>query len=109
MEEMSLVSKLLDEDNVDNIFLYDENDNEVEFEQIAIIPYTMKDENGQSLETRLYCILKPVDEVEGVGEDEAIVFRIYEEAIDGEDGIEVEEDIEIAEIIFEEYYKLFEE
>ena len=80
---MSEIEKLLDENNDENLFLYDENDNAVEFEQVAVIPYCEK----------VYAILSPVQKIEGVADDEAFVF-VIEEIIDA---------------IFVEYYKLLDE
>jgi len=65
-KEISQIEMLLDEKNDDNIKLYDENNKETEFEQIAIIP----------LEDKVYAILKPVTNIEGIEEDEALVFAI---------------------------------
>ena len=63
------ILKLLDPENNDAITLYDENEKPVEFEQIALIPYNEK----------LYAILKPVAKMDGVAEDEAIVFSFEED------------------------------
>ena len=63
-EAVDIVDILLDEDNEDPITLYDENDKAVKFDQVAVIP----------LNNNLYAILKPIDEMEGVADDEAIVF-----------------------------------
>ena len=93
--EKNAIEQLLDEDNIDPIVLYDENDNEVEFDQIAIIPFN---EN-------LYAILKPVEPMEGVGEDEAIVFA-FETDEDDDEILSVVEDDAIIDAVFEEYYKM---
>ncbi len=61
-----------------------------------------------SYDKKLYCILKPIDRIEGVGEDEAIVFYI-EEREDGEVALLVETDeLKVIEV-FEKYYDLLEE
>ena len=66
-EYYNAVDQILDEDYVDNIFLYDdETDKDVEFEQVALIP----------IDDDVYVILKPVTPVDGVGENEALAFRI---------------------------------
>ncbi len=101
--EKSLVEILLDEEDNSDVVLYDNEDNAVKFEQIAIIPKVI---DGQ---TRLYAILAPIDKIDGVADDEALVFRVYTEENDGEDNVEFEDDIEIAESVFESYYKLLEE
>ena len=94
---MSEIEKLLDENNDENLFLYDENDNAVGFEQVAVIPYCEK----------VYAILSPVQKIEGVADDEAFVFVIEE--IDDEDCIVMVEDNDIIDAIFVEYYKLLDE
>ena len=53
MKEKSAIEKLLDENNNENIVLFDENDNATEFEQVALIP----------LEDKTYAILKPVTKI----------------------------------------------
>ena len=93
------ISQLLDPKNTAVITLYDEEDKQVNFEQIAIIP----------LNKKLYAILKPVEYMEGVGEDEAIAFVVSEET-DDKGGAEqilvvVEDDAEI-DAVFEEYHHL---
>lgn len=97
-EEQSLLDVLLDESNDKPITLYDADDKAVKFDQVAIIPI---DEN-------LYVILKPIDEMEGVEDDEAIVFAVLEDE-DGDVSLEVETDEELAIKVFEEYYKLLDE
>jgi hypothetical protein len=60
-QEVGILDILLDEDNEDPITLYDENDKAIQFDQVAIIP----------MDEKLYAILKPIDEMEGVAEDVA--------------------------------------
>ncbi len=86
---------LLDEENKDPIRLQDEKGNELVFEQVATIPHRGK----------LYCVLKPLTRIDGVADDEAIVFRA-EEAADGTHYLTVELDELTAIDIFQEYYKL---
>ena len=95
MEELTVLQKLLDEENCDNITLYDEEGNELEFEQVALIP----------LGDALYAILKPVVLPEGMADDEALVFLVDEE----EEMVDLITDEEIGTAVFEEYYKLCEE
>ena len=63
------IDRFFDEENFDNVKLEDNSGKEIEFEQIAIVDY----------EEKYYAILHPVTEMEGVGEDEALVFLIDEE------------------------------
>lgn len=96
IKEVNPISVLLDEKNKGNIFLYDESDKAVEFEQIAIIP----------LKDVLYAILKPVEKMEGVNEDEAIAFELKEGTEDQDDMLAVVSDENLIKEIFDEYYKL---
>lgn len=91
------IDKILDENCDENIFLYNEDGEAVEFEQIAVIP--MEDET--------YVILRPVILLEGMNEDEALVFVI--ETVDGEDTLAIVEDDAAVDAVFEEYYALLEE
>ena len=96
-EYVSPVEMLLDPDNSDNIILYDEENRETEFEQVAVIP----------LNEKIYVILKPVTVIAGVADDEALVFVIEE--IDDEDTLVIVDNEPIIDAVFEEYYKLLEE
>lgn len=94
-QEIDLLDILLDEDNEDPITLYDENSKPIKFDQVAIIP----------LDDRLFAILKPLDEIKGVADDEAIVFSVNENE-NGETTLIVETDEPLAIRVFDEYYKL---
>ena len=93
-EEKSQIEMLLDENNNENLKLYDENNKETEFEQIAVIPQKEK----------IYAILKPVTKIVGVNDDEALVFSIEE--IDDEDCIVLVDDEKVVDEVFKEYYEL---
>ncbi len=93
-EEKSQIEMLLDENNNENLKLYDENNKETEFEQIAVIP----------LNEKIYAILKPVTKIVGVNDDEALVFSIEE--IDDEDCIVLVDDEKVVDEVFKEYYEL---
>ncbi len=97
-EEESILDILLDETNESPITLYDTDDKAIKFDQVAIIP----------LEEALYAILKPIEEMEGVADDEAIVFVLVEDE-EGETSLEIETNEEVAMQVFEEYYKLLDE
>lgn len=96
--ETDPIRRLLDPKDNEPIVLYDENDNQVEFEQIALIP----------LEDKLYAILKPAKKMEGVADDEAIVFSFQE---DEEQApiLVVEESDKIIDEVFDVYNKLLDE
>ncbi|MBE5738351.1 MAG: DUF1292 domain-containing protein [Clostridiales bacterium] len=85
---------MLDESNTDNIKLFNEENEEVEFEQIALVP----------IDEKVYAILRPTETMEGVADDEALVFGIEE--IDDEDCLVIVEDDAIIDKVFEEYYKM---
>ena len=65
------IDALYDEDNNDAIILFNEKGEEIAFEQIAIIP-----QNGKT-----YAILKPIQPLEGLGEDEGLVFFVNEDEV----------------------------
>lgn len=94
---MTNFDKLFDEENEDNIILYDENNNEVEFEQVAIIP----------IGEEVYAMLKPVAPMEGVADDEALVFQLCE--IDDEEMLSIVTDEKVVDAVFEIYYDLLRE
>ena len=91
--------QLLDPNNKDVIEMIDDDGDTVQFEQVAIIP------RGE----QVYVILKPVEEMEGVKDDQALVFEIAEEEFD--DGLKqyylklVENEVDI-DIVFEQYYDM---
>lgn len=94
---MNPVDMLLDENNTDNIVLYNEENEAVEFEQIAVIPVGLQ----------TYVILKPVTPIEDMGEDEALVFSVDE--WEGESELTVVPDEEIVDLVFARYYEMLEE
>ncbi len=93
-----LIDILLDENNTDPIVVIDEKGRQIAFEQIAIIP---RDET-------IYCVLKPIDEINGVADDEGIVFKVDKNEA-GESILRVETDELIAMEIFDQYYDLIDE
>jgi hypothetical protein len=94
-EEITIFDKILDENNSENIVLYNEKNEPVEFEQIAYIPIEEKD----------YAILRPVKPLEGLKDDEALVFELIEEE-DSQNLIMITDDAQI-DAVFAEYNKLF--
>lgn len=97
-----LLDILLDEDNKDPIVLKDDKGKKLAFEQIAIIPMDIGKDKS------LYVVLKPIDKIEGVSDDEAIVFRVEGDK-DGNTTLCVENDELIAMDVFEKYYELLDE
>lgn len=102
MKPMDILDVLLDQDNKEPIVLMDENGKQMTFEQVAVIPYEVRKEK------RLYCVLKPLDKIEGIADDEAIVFLV-ETDDEGNSIIRIEEDEEVAIAVFDKYYDLLEE
>ncbi|MDD4111005.1 MAG: hypothetical protein PHS54_05625 [Clostridia bacterium] len=97
-QEEDILDILLNEDNDDPVTLYDENEKAVKFEQVAVIP---ENEN-------IYAILKPLDEMEGVSDDEAIVFLVdFDE--EGHSLLTIEQNEETAIKVFDKYYTLLDE
>lgn len=89
------IEALLDDNNYDNIVLYNDKDEPVEFEQIAIIP----------IDNITYAILQPIG-IAGVEEDEAFAFEITKNKKD-EDTLELVEDDALIDRIFNEYKDLY--
>ena len=85
---------LLDEDCNEPITLYDKDDRAVRFEQVAIIPYG----------DQLYALLKPTDAVDGVDDDQAMVFRFTDEP-----NLEVVTEHSIIDRVFDIYLDLVRE
>ena len=96
--DKSPIEMIYDENNTDNIVMYDEDGEELEFEQVALIPLKKRD----------HVILKPVEQMEGVADDEAVVFAIKTDK-DGEEYLEVVDDDDIIDEVFEEYYAMLAE
>ncbi len=94
-KELDPIEQLLDENNTDNIVMYNEDGNPQEFEQIAIVP--VKD--------NIYAVLHPV--AEDVDEDEVWVFAITE--INGDGYLVFEEDEKVVQEVFDNLKKLLDE
>lgn len=88
------VSHMIEDDD-DIITLVNEEGEEVEFVEIAGIAYR----------GNFYAVLQPVELLDGMGEDEALVFKVTKGA-DGEDNFEIEIDESIIDAVYNEYLKL---
>ncbi|MBR2969499.1 MAG: DUF1292 domain-containing protein [Clostridia bacterium] len=97
MKAKNPVEQILDEQNTDNIVLYDDQNKPIEFEQIAVIP--LERTNG------LYAILIPLTPMQGVAEGEGVLFELDEEAGD----LSVVNDDKIIDEVLTIYQKLIEE
>ena len=95
-EVVNPIDQLFDPENNDNIVLYNDKDEPVEFEQIAIIP----------LDGINYAILQPAKKLEGMQDDEAFAFEVVEDEENG-DTLQLVEDDDLIDRIFEEYKDLY--
>ncbi len=95
-ENENSIDKLLDVDNSESIILYDEKDNGIEFEQIALIPY----------QDKLYAMLKPVEKMDGVADDEAVIFEFEEDEQDKSQFLKVVNDDRVIDSVFAIYLDL---
>ena len=86
------------EDDDDVVTLMSANCEEIDFVEIAGIAYR----------GNFYAILQPVELLEGMEEDEALVFKVSR-GKDGEDKFEVELDDTIIDAVFAEYNRLLDE
>lgn len=94
MEEKSVIDKLFDENNNEVIVLRNENGEDIRFEQIATIP----------IKDTTYFILLPLDKIEGVGENEGLVFEILER--DDDEVLSLVTDADVIDKVFEVYDEL---
>ena len=85
-----------DEENV--ITLVTSEGEEVDFIEVAGIAY-----NGN-----FYAILQPVELLDGMENDEALVFKV-QRGKDGEDNFTIELDDSVIDAVFEEYNRLLDE
>lgn len=89
------IDRFFDEENYENVKLEDNDGKEIEFEQVAVVDY----------EEKYYAILYPVTKLEGVNDDECLVFMIDEE----KDCLAYCEDEAIAKEVFEIFYESLED
>ena len=95
---MSAIDKLFDENNNDNIVLYNEKGDATEFEQVAIIPHGGK----------IYALLSLATPTDEIGEDEGFVFSI-ETAEDGKKTLVLVTDDAVIDAVFGVYEELLDE
>ena len=86
------------EDDDDVVTLMAANGEEIDFIEIAGIAYR----------GNFYAILQPVELLDGMDDDEALVFKVTR-GKDGEDKFEIELDDAIIDAVFAEYNKLYED
>ena len=84
--------EIIDDDEI--LTLYDEDNKPVQFRQVACVEY--KDE--------FYALVQPVEPMEGLGEDEAIIFKLEEQDDDTDLFLPVEDE-DLLEAVFNEYLR----
>ena len=89
---------MADYDPDDIITLNSADGEEIDFVQIA----------GINLPTGFYAILQPVELLEGMDDNEALVFKVSQ-GEDGEDRFEIELDDATIDAVFAEYNRLLDE
>ncbi len=86
--------QLIDDDEI--ITLFDEDDNPMDFYEVAVVEYR----------SELYALLQPAEEIEGIAEDEVLIFKIgNEEGDDEDDYFYPVDDESVQEAVFEEYLR----
>lgn len=83
--------ELIDDDD-EIIILYDDDNKPVKFFEVACIEY-----KGE-----FYALMQPVEPMEGLGEDEALIFKVREEDEDN-DVFEPVTDESVLDAVFNEY------
>ncbi len=85
--------QLIDDDEI--ITLYDEDNNPTDFYEVAVVEYN----------SELYAILQPCELIEGMEEDEVVIFKIEESDEDKDDTFTYVDDDDVADAVFEEYLR----
>ncbi|HEY8443474.1 MAG TPA: DUF1292 domain-containing protein [Clostridia bacterium] len=98
-KENEFIVDLMPEDNAEIITLYDDQDNEIPFYQIACVEHN----------NEFYAMLQPAEEVEGIGQDEVIVLKMLEAKDDEDDLFEPVTDEKLLDDIYQAYIKAVEE
>ena len=91
------IEQILDENNTDNIVLFDDQQNPITFEQVALIPLDRTN--------ALYAILIPITPMQGVNEGEGVLFEVDEQ----KQSLEVVNDQQIIDEVLEVYQALLDE
>ena len=88
----------MEEDDDDIVTLLSANGEEIDFVEIA----------GIAHKGSFYAILQPVELLDGMDDDEALVFKVTR-GKDGEDKFEIELDDAVSDAVFAAYNKLLDE
>ena len=97
VERENPIDAILDPHNENNIVLTDEDGNEVEFEQVAVVPLA---------DDSIYVILHPANDPT-VKENEAVVFVIDLDEDEMEYYLDYVDDEAVLQAVFDEYNKMF--
>lgn len=97
-EELPESMEHMEEDDDDIVTLLSADGEEIDFIEIAGIAY----------KGSFYAILQPVELLDGMDDDEALVFKVTR-GKDGEDKFEIELDDVVIDAVFAEYNKLLDE
>ena len=97
--QVDLLDRFLNPNDTDPIVILDKYGREMRFEQVAVIPH---EKNGKK---ELYVLLKPLDKIQGIKDDEMILFVTDTDA-NGKTVIRVEEDIKIWREVYKKYLEL---
>ncbi len=85
--------QLIDDEEI--ITLFDEDDKPMDFYEVAVVEY----------EDELYALLQPAEDIEGIADDEVVIFRIEETEGEDDDFFYPVEDEAVQEAVFEEYLR----
>ena len=96
-----IIDILLDKDNHEPIVLMDASGKEVAFQQVALVPYTTGGKDG------LYVLLSPIEKIEGISEDAAIVFYVDTDG-SGKSVLRAVDNDEVINAVFERYSQILE-
>lgn len=94
--ETPLLNRILDPDDKDPIAI-DTADGPIDFEQIAYIPY----------QHCVYVVMHNLSPIDGIGEDECMVFRYVQDG--DEENLLLEDDEEVATAVYDIYISLLED
>ena len=97
-EELPDSIEHMEEDDDDIVTLLSANGEEIDFVEIAGIAY----------KGSFYAVLQPVELLDGMDDDEALVFKVTR-GKDGEDKFEIELDDSVIDAVFTEYNRLLDE
>ncbi|MCL2484264.1 MAG: DUF1292 domain-containing protein [Firmicutes bacterium] len=101
-QEVSILDQILDPNNNDPIVLTNAHTGEkIAFEQIAFIPLEKKE--------RYFIMLRPVEKMAELEDDEALIFEISENQQSGEVDFNIVEDDKIEDEVYKEYLRLYNE